>query len=119
MNKLLDSDSNSITEFVSEMLKHPDAVKVRNRLLDGSYHVQSIGNSVDVVDITCVMSEVGKTKLDDAYNQDSPVTIEWYGEYYTGPLEAEPLYEYFMKGFVDRRLYSVSFSFVVSSEGSL
>ena len=120
MNELLTTTNDLITREISESLISFRSNKITNTLLDGTYHVQSIGTPLKVIDITCVVNENGKSIIDAAHNEDRPIKLNWYGKYYIGIMDATtPKWSYFVKGPQNKRMYSASFTLIVDQEGSL
>ena len=117
MNKLVDNDNNFITREISNVLISFDTNKIQNRLLDGTYHVQTIGDPIKVITINCNMSEDGKSRIDEAYNIDKPIRIDWYGKYYIGLINDYPNMSVYVKGSDIKRRYAVEIKLVVETEG--
>lgn len=118
MNKLVDIENNFITREISNVLKTYNSNKIKIRLLDGSYHTQSIGSEVLILTVYCNMSELGKALIDEAYIIDKPLKIYWYDKFYIGLIEDEPKWEVFVKGNNNKRMYFAEFNIVVDEEGS-
>ena len=118
MNKLLDIDNNFITNLITLAYPTYDGTKIRNRLLDGSYHIQSVGEQTKIMNIACDVTEQGKCTLDEAYNIDKPIRLEWYGKFYIGLIEEYPELDVLVKGDNNKRRYTAQFRIMVSKEGT-
>ena len=117
INLLYDSEDNLITNMIADVLILPDIIKVKNRLLDGTYHIQSIGAASKNINITCYTSEAAKAVIDEAYIENIPVKLTRDGNYYTGLIIDAPTWQRFSKGSADTRLYTAKFTINVQSEG--
>lgn len=119
MNRLLDAENNLITREISNVLPDIDILKVKNRLIDGTFHSQTIGNPMKIMDITCNLNENSRNILSNAYIVDMPLKLEWYGKYYIGLIQDNPKWNIYVKGNDTKRVYSAQFVLVVSEEGSI
>ncbi|MDY0235059.1 MAG: hypothetical protein RBR71_03485 [Gudongella sp.] len=117
MNKLVDIDNNLITREISNVLVSFDTLKIKNRLLDGTYHIQTVGEPIKVIIISCNMQEEGKLRIDDAYNIDKPIKLNWYGKYYIGLISDPPSMSIFLKGSDAKRRHAGDIKIMISSEG--
>lgn len=114
---LYNSTGDIITNLVSDVLPTVDTNKISNRLLDGSYHIQSIGSDIMQINIVCHLTEAGKSILDRCYATDEPVKLVFYNTYYVGLIMDAPKWVKAFRGDLLRRRYTASFSMVVSEEG--
>lgn len=119
MNELVDINNNLITREISNVLPDYEVNKVKNKLLDGTYHVQSIGTPLRIVNVDCNVAEVGKSMITEAYNVDKPIRLNWYGKYYIGLIHESPKWTIYVKGNNNKRNYAAQFTIVVSEEGSI
>lgn len=119
MNKLMDIENNLITREISNVLPDLDIIKVKNRLIDGTFHSQTIGNPLKIVDITCNLNEAGRNIVSNAYIIDMPLKLEWYGKYYVGLIHDNPKWTIYVKGNNTKRVYAAQFRLAVSEEGSI
>lgn len=116
---LFDIDRNLLTREISNVLPDLDVIKVKNRLIDGTYHSQTIGNPIKMLDITCYLKEDAKNIVANAYIIDKPLRLEWYGTYYIGLIFENPKWAIHVKGNNVKRLYEAQFRLAVSEEGSV
>lgn len=116
---LFDVQSNLISNKISNILPDVDIIKVKNRLIDGTFHSQTIGNPLKIIDITCNLNEVGRNMLSNAYIIDAPLRLEWYGKYYVGLIFENPKWTIYVKGNDVKRIYEAQFRLAVSEEGTL
>lgn len=113
---LYDSSNVMITNLVRSAMLNPSAIKVRNRLLDGTYHIQTVGGRVDTITVSCYVDKENKDKIDDMYISDEPIKLVRVdkGKYYVGLMNEKEEWSKF-----SRNLYETSFNIVVESEGVL
>lgn len=117
--KLEDVNGNLITNLISNAIIDIDAIVIENQLLDGSYHTQTIGDPIKIVDISSDISESGRGVILNAYATGARLRLEWYGKYYVGLIKGKPKWSIFIKGNNDKRRYSVQLQIAVSEEGSI
>lgn len=112
-------DGNIITEKITDYLSYKEIEKIRNKLIDGTYHIQTIGDSpLKIAQLTCILNPTGKALFEDAYVIDEPMRFEYEGNYYQGLLLDKPKWKGISINLQDNsKLYEVSFDFVVSEEG--
>ena len=111
---IYDTNDKLITNLVNTAILTPSIVKVKHRLLDGTYHRQNIGQHINNIDVICYVDEAGKTKLDNMYVIDEPIKLIRYNKFYIGLMD-EISWEVFTKG----GLYQGQFQLIVSGEGSI
>lgn len=119
MNKLLDVNNELITNLIAEAYPTYDGIKIRNKLLDGSYHIQSIGDPLKKMNIKCNVKEQGKIMIDESYNMDKPIRLEWYDKFYIGLIEEYPEWEIIVKGRDNKRIYIATLIIAVTEEGTV
>jgi hypothetical protein len=117
ISSLYDSSNNLITETLSEVLPHLDSIKIKNRLLNGTYHIQTVGTAITLIDITCTVNETGKQTIDDSEAVCSPITLKRDGKYYKGLILNPPQWNNLIKGDTTRRKYTGQFTLTVTEEG--
>jgi hypothetical protein len=117
MSVLYDVDNNLITDLVNLVLPHFDAIKIKNRLLNGTYHIQTIGTPVKLMDIECTVSEDGKEAIDNIEALSSPIKLTKEGRYYLGLISDTPQCDPILKANRATRQYSCKFTLSVNEEG--
>lgn len=110
---LYDTDDNLITDLVNTAVLNPQIIKVENMLLDGTYHTQSIGERLDIINVICYVDAAGKELIDNMYIQDIPIKLVKLDKYYIGLIKDLEDWKVFVKG----QLYGVGFRLTVESEG--
>lgn len=116
---ITDINDRLISNAILDLYFTQDAMKVRNRLLDGTYHVQSIGKALKIANIECEIFETGKSYLDNCYNRDGPVVLIFEGIRYVGHLEKEVDWRILVKGKANIRRYGARFKLAIDSEGAI
>ena len=116
-SRLVDSFGNLVSDMVNDVLLHFETIKIKNKLLDGTYHNQTIGKPVRVIDLMCFVDESGKTALDNIEATSSPITLKRDGNYYTGLIAEPPQWDAILKGKSNLRRYGCKFKLMVNEEG--
>src|SRR5660397_133352 len=116
MNKLL-IGTTEVSDKVKEAIISYNNLKVDNRLLDGTFHRQTIGEPLKEYNIKCYLTQSNKDLIDNAYNNSTPITLNWYGYYYTGIIESYPAHTIFLKG--NNKIYLSGLKIIAEEEGSL
>lgn len=81
---LYDSRDRLITQYVNVVPKK-DTVKVENRLLDGGFHVQTIGSAGDVLDVTLqAATEDARGLVDRAEALAEEIRVTYNDRYWIG-----------------------------------
>lgn len=115
-NHLYDNSDAVITDKLVTATHRLDTIKVINRLLDGSHHIQVIGNGAPVLDCQVVCeTEESKEMLDSAHATGEPVKAATRGKWWKGPIISEGLLDWSWKA----GIWETSFQISVDEEGSL
>ena len=114
MATLTDSSSATISSNVMLILPSYDAIKVTNRLLDGSFHVQTIGTPARICRVTFITDEAGKDLLDVAEGINEPLTASTSAKYYTGTVKEAPEWDRLAPD-----VYKTTITLLVSAEGAV
>jgi len=93
MNNGLYENGELLTRYVN-IIAQKEAIKVENKLLDGSFHIQTIGAPADVLNMRIfVVGEETKEKIDEAEALCSEVTVVMNGKYWTGIIRSVPSWQ--------------------------
>ena len=114
MAELYTTDGTIITERVTSVIPDYDTIKVVNRLLDGSFHVQTIGQGARICNVALMASETGKETIDIYESTATPVKVTGSGKSYTGIIKDAPDWS-----LLKPNLYKASIVLLVSEEGSV
>ena len=82
MTGLYSATNDLITRYVNVVPKK-DTIKVENRLLDGTFHVQTIGTSADLLDVKLqAVNETVRARVDTAKATAEEVRIVFGNTYW-------------------------------------
>ena len=113
MTGLYSATNDLITRYVNVVPKK-DTIKVENRLLDGTFHVQTIGTSADLLDVKLqAVSESVRARIDTAEATAEEVRIIFGNRYWDGIIRTSLSWEK-VAG-----VFNTSFEFLVIRTGTL
>jgi hypothetical protein len=113
MTGLYSATNDLITRYVNVVPKK-DTIKVENRLLDGTFHVQTIGTSADLLDVKLqAVNETVRARVDTAEATAEEVRIVFGNTYWEGIIRASLSWEK-VAG-----VFNTSFEFLVVRTGTL
>lgn len=105
-----------ISDRIRDVLISPEITKVKNKLLDGNYHVQSIGEPYNVIEVICELDLAQKLILEDAYVRDEPLTVDIEGVVYSGLLDKKPdISNYIVNRYTKKYVARIA---IISKEGT-
>lgn len=113
ITKLYNINDDLLTDIVEQSIVNLQPIHIINNVLDGSPHIQVIGDPSKNIDIACLIYEPFKTQLDNIYARGEPVKLVKQGKWYKGLITEFGKWELFSIG----QLFSIEFKLVVSSEG--
>lgn len=112
ITSLFDSNNVLITDRINEAILNPEIMKVTNKLLDGTYHIQTIGQRIDIISIKCYVTRDKKEMLDNAYVINELIRLDQMGRYYNGFITN--MSQWVM---LTRNVFEINIELVVRSEG--
>lgn len=113
MTGLYSATNDLITRYVNVVPKK-DTIKVENRLLDGTFHVQTIGTSADLLDVKLqAVSEPVRARIDIAEATAEELRIVFGNMYWDGIIRTSLIWEK-VAG-----VFNTSFEFLVLRTGTL
>jgi len=117
MPPIYDENSNVISPAVQQALARPDVIEIKNRTLDGKYHLQTIGTGGTIVEVVAHFTKAEKLLFDAVKRNSGLLTVNFDGSYYIGFVDGEPSYERLPNA--DEAMFTISFTLLVESEGVL
>lgn len=114
---IYDKDNNLITNLVDTALSYPDIIEVKNRTLDGQWHIQTIGTGATVLSVKAHLKLNEKNILDIIKRNTDLLKVIFDGKYYTGIIDGKVDYE--RRKFSDYPMFSTSFNLLVQGEGDV
>jgi len=104
-----------ITSHVTSVIPDYEALEVENRLLDGSFHVQTIGQPARTCAVDLIVTSVtAKNSIDTYKSIKTPVKVTGDGKYYIGTIRGVPQWTKNAPG-----IYQTSFVLLVTEEGTV
>ena len=114
---IYDKNDVLITKLVDTALSYPDVIEVKNRTLDGQWHIQTIGEGATVLSVKAYMPLSGKNTMDSIRRTMELFKVIFDGKYYIGVFDGKPDFERFK--FTDYPMFSTSFTMLVLEEGTV
>ena len=114
---IYDKNNEVLTEIVSSATSKPDVIEIINRTFDGSYNVQTIGESGTKLDVIAYFTSSKKLLLDAIKRSSDTIKVTFDGRYYIGIIEGEISWDRLANQ--DAPLFGIQFTLLVESEGVL
>ena len=112
---IYDNNNNLITPLVDNALSYPDVIEVKNRTLDGQWHIQTIGTGATLLNVQASLKLNEKNILDAIKRNTDMVKVIFDNKYYVGIIDGKIDYE---RGkFVEHPMFNASFTLLVQGEG--
>jgi len=112
---IYDKNDNVLTPAVASALSRPDVIEIKNRTLDGKYHVQSIGEAGTLLDVTAHLTMAEKLVFDGIKRTMDLIKVVFDGRYYLGLIDGELSYERLINTWDP--MFTVNFTLMVDEEG--
>ena len=112
---IYDVNNTLITKAVGSAISRPDVILIKNRTLDGKYHIQSIGQGATVVDVEAHLTMAQKLTFDAIKKTVGTIKVEFDGRYYIGVVDGDPNYTRLAS--TSGPMFAISFTLLVQSEG--
>ena len=104
-------DNTLITPYVSAF-PVKEAIRITNRLLDGSYHLQVIGVAANILELELSASALAKTELEEAYLNGTKLKIVLASGIWTGSILELEKWSRLVSNY-----YKASGKFLITAEG--
>ena len=82
-----------ITRLIDTAVSYPDVIEVKNRTLDGQWHIQSIGTSATVLSVKAHLRLQEKDVLDTIKRNSDLLKVIFDGKYYVGLIDGKVDYD--------------------------
>lgn len=99
MSDLKRADNTLINCIINQTLPYPDVIKVKQRLLDGTVHNQTIGNPVQMVVVVLYCDFATMELLNTIFAISEPLKLTANGKIYTGTIAEKPAFEVITRNF--------------------
>ena len=76
MTRIINSSGTLISSRVQLEPKRKDPIHVKNRLLNGEYHIQTIGTAIDLIEASFLCKKPELQLLENAYAIGEPLMIQ-------------------------------------------
>ena len=115
---LYDLNDNVISEYI-RVLPDLDTIMSESRLLDGSWHIQTIGSGARLVGVTLICNDAGRSIIENAASTGTQLKVtSAENRYYIGVIRKAGKGVLNWKRF-SSRMWEVEIALLVSDEGVL
>lgn len=112
---IYDKENNLISPLVETALPRLDIIEIKNKTLDGQWHIQTIGTPAKILEVTFAATLSQKKTLDLIKSTNDQIKVIFDGDYYIGLID-EPI-NYSRQAFPTGPMFKGSFKLLVLSEG--
>ena len=112
---IYDKNDVLITKLVDTALSYPDVIEVKNRTLDGNWHIQTIGEGATVLSVKAHLTLSEKNIMDNLHRTTDLFKVIFDGKYYIGFLDGKPDYD--RQKFSSYPMFGCTFTQMVREEG--
>ena len=99
----------ALTRYIITYVPERDPTIVENRLLDGTLHLQNIGEAIHTAEVEVICTEAMVDSLNGYYATVTPLVLDKDGTEYTVKILSRPSWEVFRPGTLANRLYTGTF----------
>lgn len=112
---IYDKNDVLITRLIDSAIATPDVIEVRNRTLDGQWHIQSIGTSATTLSVKAHLKLNEKDQLDAIKRLSDTLKVIFDGRYYIGLIDGKV--DYARRKFTEYPMFDATFTVLVREEG--
>ena len=112
---IYDMENNVITPLVETALPRLDMIEIKNRTLDGQWHIQTIGTAAKILEVTANVTLLGKQTLDTIKSINDQLNVRFDGVSYVGIIDEQISYN--RQAFPTGPMFKATFKLLVLSEG--
>ena len=113
-------------EVLSKMCKEVslpkfESIQKKNKLLDGTYHIQTIGEPLKYIEFTVIANELQTEKINLMETKGELLKLIDYNRFFIGFINNKVDWKRLTAGYIDRekRLYEGRISIIVKEEGDI
>jgi len=114
---LYTKDNVLITELVNSALSKNELIEIKNKTLDGQWHVQMIGSSATTLEVKANLSMDERIIFDDLKAQLAEVKVVFDNFWYMGVVDGS--IEYIRTKFTNGPMFETTFTILVNSKGAV
>ena len=108
-------DDTLISKVIVSVIPDYETIEVENKLLDGTIHIQTVGQPARVVNVnTVTVNTENKKLIDTCKATKTPVKVVLDDDYYIGIIRGVPSWARVKSG-----VFQVSLTLIVSEEGAV
>lgn len=112
---LYDKNDVLITRLVENAVASPDVIEVKNRTLDGQWHIQTIGTAAWKLNVKATLKKNEKAVLDTIKGTSDLLKVVFDGEYFVGLIDGN--IDYNRRKFTEYSMFEVTFTMLVREKG--
>lgn len=112
---IYDIEDNMISPLVESALPRLDIIEIKNKTLDGQWHIQTIGAPSKILEVTFAVTLSQRKTLDTIKSINDQIKVRFDGDYYIGLID-EPI-SYTRQAFPTGPMFKGSLKLLVLSEG--
>lgn len=112
---IYDKNDTLITPLVETALPRLDMIEIKNKTLDGQWHIQTIGTASKILEVTANVTLSGKQTLDTIKSINDQLNVRFDGGLYSGIIDET--ISYTRQAFPTGPMFKASFKLLVLSEG--
>ena len=119
MDRVEDLFENVLSVAIYDLFPSLKGHQIKNRLLDGSLHIQTIGKPSKYVSFRCVTDDNSMNTINQMEFCGQEVRVFYDNKYYIGLIDRLSNWQEEIFGEVDTRLYTANISVIVKEEGTI
>jgi len=112
---IYDANNNLISAGIQSAFETDDILEIKNRTLDGKWHVQSIGTGASMLTVKAHLLLAEKADLDANKRLTADVKIIFDDMYYIGIIDGAISYE--RQAFAVHPIFNTEFTLLVNEKG--
>jgi len=112
---IYDSDDILITKAIQSAFTKTDLKEIKNKTLDGQWHIQTVGTAGITLSVTAKLKLEEKDILDAHKKISAPLKVIFDGKWYTGIIDDE--IDYSRESYSEHPMFPTEFTLLVNDEG--